>query len=250
MLDTPRIAVVAPENRPDEREPNLQSQVGRPRRFTTAPSRQKPRFAEGSKQVSYHLVQPSPEDWKNQKPEVIAQYYTQTESDFFGIVNDYLSQANLATNLYRRSSLSLRRWRFWIIIATGMLAAINVCAALELLKIPHWGETSLSTILTGVAALYAAGLTVAGNVENFFNRGEQAAGFRETRDLLLSRYREYSSKWLYYVEAYGKTPTACINAGQLYHQLVDSDQELRQKIKHLTEVQGPTGSKPSTGGQR
>jgi hypothetical protein len=78
-------------------------------------------------------------------------------------------------------------------------------------------------------------------VENFFNRGEQAAGFRETRDLLLSRYREYSSKWLYYVEAYGKTPTACINAGQLYRQLVESDQELRQKIKQLTEVQGPTG---------
>jgi hypothetical protein len=63
-----------------------------------------------------------------------------------------------------------------------MLAAINVCAALELLKISLW-NTSLSAILSGVAALYAAGLTVAGNVENFFNRGEQAAGFRETRDL-------------------------------------------------------------------
>jgi hypothetical protein len=250
MPNTPGIAVVAPENRPDEREPSLQSQVGRHRRFATASSQRKPRFAEGSKQVSYHLVQPSPEDWKNQKPEVITQYYAQTESDFFGIVNDYLSQANLATNLYRRSSLSHRRWRFWLIIATGMLAAINVCAALDLLKIPVWPETSLSAILTGVAALYAAGLTVAGNVENFFNRGEQAAGFRETRDLLLSRYREYSSKWLYYVEAYGKTPTACINAGQLYRQLVDSDQELGQKIRQLTEVQGPAGGKPSTGGQR
>jgi hypothetical protein len=141
MPNMPGIAVVAPENRPEEREPNLQSQVGRPRRLATAPSRQKPRFAEASKQVGSHLAQPSPEDWKNQKPEVIAQYYAQTESDFFGIVNDYLSQANSATNFYRRSSLSHRRWRFWIIIATGMLAAINVCAALELLKTPHWGET-------------------------------------------------------------------------------------------------------------
>jgi hypothetical protein len=249
MLNPPGIAVEAPENRPDEREPNLQSH-GRPRRFATAPSREKPRFAEGNKQVNSHLVQPSPDDWKHQKPEVIARYYAQTESDFFGIVNDYLSQANSATNLYRISSLSHRRWRFWIIIATGMLAAINVCAALELLKIPLWKETSLSAILSGVAALYAAGLTVAGNVENFFNRAEQAAGFRETRDLLLNRYREYLSKWLYYVEAYGKTPTACINAGQLYRQLVDTDQELRQKIKQLTEVQGPTAGKPSTGGQR
>src|SRR5215472_1680569 len=114
MLDTPSIAVVAPENRPDEREPNLPSRVGRPRRFATAPSQRKPRFAEGSKQVSSHLVQPSAEDWKNQEPEVIAQYYKQTEVDFFGIVNDYMSQANSATNLYRRSSLSHRRWRFWI----------------------------------------------------------------------------------------------------------------------------------------
>ena len=138
MLNPPGIAVVAAENRPDEREPNLQSQAGRSGRFAAAPSRRKPRFAEGSKQVNSHLVQPSPEDWKNQEPEVIAQYYKQTEVDFFGIVNDYLSQANSATNLYRRSSLSHRRWRFWIIIATGMLAAINVCAALELLKIPLW----------------------------------------------------------------------------------------------------------------
>jgi hypothetical protein len=156
----------------------------------------------------------------------------------------------LAVELYKLSSRSHRQWRFWTIIATGMLAAINVCAALELLKIPLWGGTSLPTILSGVAALYAAGLTVAGNVENFFNKGEQAAGFREARELLLSRHREYSSKWLYYVDAYGKTPTGCMNAGQLYRQLVDSDQELRQQIKQLTEVAGPKGGKSSSGGQR
>jgi hypothetical protein len=86
-------------------------------------------------------------------------------------------------------------------------------------------------------------------MESLFNRGEQAAGFRETRDLLLSRYREYSSKWVHYVEAYGKTPIACTNAGQLYRQLVDSDHELRQKIKQLTEVQGPKGGKQSAVGQ-
>jgi len=250
MPNTPGIAVVAPENRPDEREPSLRSQVGRPKRFATAPSRQKPRFAEGSKQVSSHLVQPSAEDWKNQEPEVIAQYYKQTEVDFFGIINDYVSQANLAAELYRLSSRSHQQWRFWTIIATGMMAAINVCASLALLKeISLWGHIYLPALLSGVAALYAAGLTVSGNVESFLNRGEQAAGFRETRDLLLSRYREYRSKWLYYVQAYGETPTGSMNAGQLYRQLVDTDQELRQKIKQLTAVQGPKGGKPSSGGQ-
>ena len=144
------------------------------------------------------VVEPSPEDWEHQKPEVIKQYYAQTESDFFGIVNDYLSQANLAAGLYRTFSRSHRRWRFFEkFVPRGM------------------ASTSM-------------------------NRGEQAAEFRKTRDLLLSRYREYSSNWVYYVEAYGKTPTACINAGRLYRQLVDSDQELRQRINQLTEVSTPS----------
>jgi len=158
-------------------------------------SQRKPHFAEGSKQVN-HLAEPSPKDWKHQKPESIAKYYAQTESDFFAILNVYLRQANLAAGLYKRSSRSHRRWRFFEKFVPGGMAS-----------------TSMS-------------------------RGEQAA---EARELLLSRYREYSSKWVRYVEAYGKTPTACINAGQLYRQLIDSDQELRQRIKQLTEVQDQLG---------
>jgi hypothetical protein len=247
MPNLPGITVVHPENEP-EREPNLQSQVGRSRRSTTSPSQRKPRSVEGHDQIGYDLPRPTAEDWKNQEPKIIARYYAQIYLDFFGIVDDYLNQANLAASLYRSSSLSYRRWRFWTIIATGMLAAINVCAALELLNITLWGGIKLSVLLNAVAALYAASLTVAGNVESFFNRGEQAAGFRETRDLLLSRYREYCADWVYYVEAYGKTPTACMNAGRLYRQLVDSDQELRRKLKQLTEVRGKEKAKSSTTG--
>jgi hypothetical protein len=210
--------------------------------------------AEPHKQViSYHLVEPSLEYWKNQGSEVIARYYEETQAEFDYIVEDYRIQANAAATLYKSYLASYRCWRFWIIIATGMLAAINVCATLSLLSEvpPLWGTTKVTVpaLLSGVAALYAASLTVAGNVESFYNRAEDAGRFREMRDLLLSRYREYSSKWLSYVVAYGKTPTACINAGQLYRQLVDSDHELRQKIKEW-QVQGPKGGKPSPGGQR
>src|SRR5262249_20697989 len=113
-----------------------------------------------------------------------------------------------------------------------------------------WGSITVSQILTAITALCAALLTVVGNVENFLNLGAQAAGFREARDLLLSRFREYYSKWVYHVDAYGKTPTPCMNAGRLYRQLVDSDQELRQKLKQLTEIQPrQPGGKPSTAGQ-
>jgi hypothetical protein len=208
--------------------------------------------AEPHQQVSYHLVEPSLEYWKNQGSEVIAQYYENTKAEFVYIVEDYLGQANEAARFYKSYWVSYRRWRFWIIIATGMLAAISVCATLSLLKEvpPFWGgTTTVSALLSGLTALYAAGLTVAGNVESFCNSAEHAARFREMRDLLLSRYREYSSKWLSYVEAYGKTSTACMNAGQLYRQLVEADHELRQKIKELTDVQGPKGGKPSAGGQ-
>jgi hypothetical protein len=39
------------------------------------------------------------------------------------------------------------------------------------------------------------------------------------------------------VEAFGRTPSACMNAGRLYSELIASDQELRQKLKQLEQVQ-------------
>jgi hypothetical protein len=130
-----------------------------------------------------------------------------------------------------------------MIIAGGMLTLINVLAAVQLHG-PQW----IPTLLSAVAAVYAACLTVAGSVEYFYNWSDRARGFRESRELLLNQFREYSSKWVYYVEAYGKTPKACTNAGQLYRELVDSDQDLRQKLKELTEVQ--ERGKPPSGGQK
>jgi len=103
---------------------------------------------------------------------------------------------------------------------------------------------TLPAVLSAIAALYAGGLTVAGTVENFLNKGEKAAGFRESHELLLSRYYHYCFKWFYYVESYGKTGIACMNAGRLYRQLVDTDHELRQKLKQLTEVQGRGAGQP------
>jgi hypothetical protein len=245
MPNTSGIAVVPAERGPEETEPRGQSQAGRSKTSAAASFERKPHSVRERDRDD--LVQPSTEDWKSQGPKVREQCYAQIESDFFGIVNDYLEQANVATDQYKSASLSHRRWRFWTIIATGILAAINVCAALDLLQTPVWGGIHLHTLLNVVAAVYAGGLTVAGNVESFLNQSEQAAGFRESRDILLNRYREYSAKWVYYVEAYGKTPTACMNAGRLYRQLVGVDQELRQKLKQLTEVK--QRGKPS-GGQR
>jgi hypothetical protein len=241
MPNTSGITVVAPDDARSEIERDFQTATGRPR-----PS---PRQRAKRQELGRDLVEPAERDWKNQDPEIFTRYYDQTELDFFAIVDDYLVQANVAAGQFRSSSQWNSRWRFWTIMATGLLAAINVCAALQILDVPIWsGVTRLPILLNAVAALYAGFLTVAGNLENFFNYAEQAAGFRESRDLLLSRYREYRFKWEHYVEAYGRTPTACLNAGRLYRELVDSDQELRQKLKQLSDVQGQKKAKPSSSG--
>jgi hypothetical protein len=187
------------------------------------------------KRSASQVTEPSLEEWKHQDRKVVARYYTRTEGDFFGIIDDYVEQANVHTRQYKLFAQSNARWRFWMIMATGGLAIINVLAALDVIK--QWEPAS--RYLSMLAALYAAGLTVAGNAENFFNWSEKATGFREARDLLLDRYQEFRSQWIYCVEAYGRTPKACVNAGRLYGQLIDADQKLRQKLKQLTETRRP-----------
>jgi hypothetical protein len=240
MPTTSGISVVPAEKGSDEGGPQGRSHAAGPKGSRPKP----PRSAEQHKQINYNLIQPSLEDWERQDPQTVAQYYAQTESDFFSIVDSYRQLANEAVASYRDANRRHGQWRFWIIIAGGMLTLINVLAAVQLLKDPQW----IPPLLSAVAAVYAACLTVAGSVEYFYNWSDRATGFRESRELLLNQFREYSSKWVYYVEAYGKTPKACANAGQLYRELVDSDQDLRQKLKELTEVQ--ERGKPPSGGQK
>jgi hypothetical protein len=139
-----------------------------------------------------------------------------------------------------------------MIVATGGLAAINAIAAFELIgKAPSlFSDVTIPAILSAFAALYAGCLTIANNVENLFNKGQKAAGFRESRELLLTAYREYYFRWVYFVESFGNTHKSYVNAGRLYHQLVDFDRELRGKLKQLTEVpDGDTTKIPSARGK-
>ena len=121
------------------------------------------------------------------------------------------------------------RWRLLTIFATALLAVINLFAASN-------NSSSWGIYLSTLAALWAILLAAAGSVEAFSNNAAQAARIREVRELLISQYRAYRFKWYYYVEPYGReTPKACMNAGRLYGDLVNSDQELRLKIRQLTE---------------
>lgn len=190
------------------------------------------------KDTGYDLHEPTPAEFGEQDPEALSAYYVQVQSDYFLIVDEYLEQANLAARQFKKLSLSYSRWRLGMVVATGILAAINVTAAFELLgKFPKiGGDISIPALLNAIAALYAGCLTIANNIENLFNKGQKAAGFRESRELLLTAYREYYFRWSYYVIGFGVSTKSCINAGRLYHQLIDFDRELRAKLKQLTEV--------------
>ena len=191
----------------------------------------------------------SEEYWNDINDDERRAFIDQIEDEYFAILNDYVKHANLAVNHFRTISESHRSWRKRLILATGVLAIINTTAALHLVGgIPSVeSEVALAEVLAAVAAIYAVGLTIAYNLENFFNLGEKATGFRESRDILVTAYRTHRERWTEFVGIKGvSTPRACVNAALIYRELVEADEEVRSKIKNLTEVEDKTSGGGNT----
>jgi len=224
------LTVVPPENGLEERRPDPASQAGPPK------TRSKRELGRDD------LVEASLDDWEKQSPEVREGYYKQTGADFFAIVDSYREEQNSATARSLKASRSSRRWQIGLTIATGLMTIINGFVALIKVGDSNWAwvpeawawvPAALATAMPAVAVLYAGCLTIAQNVERSLKKADEASTWRDQRELLLNQYREYSSKWVNYVEAFGETPTAYRNAGRLYKELVDSDQVLRQKLRQV-----------------
>jgi hypothetical protein len=189
------------------------------------------------------IEQPKEQDFLNQTEEELQRFLNQSRTDFFTVIEEFRTHANIAGTQFKNSSDRHEKWRKWSIIATGGLAALNGFAAFELIGkvkfsvVNGTDPIALASLLSAFAAIYAVILTILGNLENFFNAGEKAAGFRQSRDLFLTTYRVYLQKWLEYVEAFGYSPRACVNAARLYRELVRTDENLRNTVKELTEIQ-------------
>ena len=69
------------------------------------------------------------------------------------------------------------------------------------------------------------------------NARERAQAYRESRELFLDVAREFDRRWDIYVRPIGDHPEACLNASELYRQLVAKDRELRAKFKELTKTE-------------
>src|SRR5215216_6861744 len=110
---------------PDQDQPakigESKRQVGAKLSWPTSPSARS-RLGSERKRTGNDVAEPSLEDWERQDQTVIAQYYEQTALDFFRIINEYFTQANAVTILYKQCVESHARWRFWMIIAMGILA--------------------------------------------------------------------------------------------------------------------------------
>jgi hypothetical protein len=99
-----------------------------------------------------------------------------------------------------------------------------------------------------LAAVLAVVLTMLASLESFYNAAKKAQGYRESRELFLDVARDFDWRWNALVRPFVDTPQACVNAAELYRQLVAKDAEIRAKYEELTRT--PEGSKKEDKGSK
>src|SRR5262249_54659824 len=146
------------------------------------------------------------------------------------LLNDIYESANLCVARYNSFSKSHVWWRRIMIVGTGLLAVINLLAANKDVKEAIANKFSFNGLAV-IAAAFAIVLAILANLESFGNFPEKAQAFRASRDLFLDVAREFDRRWDIYVLSFGGSPEACLNAAELYRQLVAKDRDLRTKFK-------------------
>ena len=182
------------------------------------------------------------EYWANQGDDARASACEQLDEYYETLLDEFRTSANEFVSQYKDNSDLGRWWRFWLILATGGLALVNVLAS-------SWPDSLAGKDVRGWmtfgAAVYAVLLALATNVESFHNYADKKLSARESRELFLDAYREFEMLRLTHVNPFGSTPQGCFNFHALYRRLVAKDAELRRKLKQLTVTgdRAPAGQK-------
>ncbi|MGD1210005.1 MAG: hypothetical protein ABR973_01445 [Candidatus Acidiferrales bacterium] len=92
-----------------------------------------------------------------------------------------------------------------------------------------------ATVFVAVCAVI---LAILANLESFHNSAERAQAYRESRELFLDVAREFDHRWDVYVRPLADSAEACLNASELYREIVVRDRDLRAKFKELTKTGG------------
>jgi hypothetical protein len=187
------------------------------------------------------LLQVQLEDWldpkttENSREEYIKRLY----GEYNKRVEEFVETANQCAERHTKFLTSHKRWRWLIIIFTGVMAIINLTAAYVGAQSSVDGQAAYvicpGQVWSLFAAILAAILAMLANLENFSNAVERAQAYREARDMFLDAGREHHILWQLYVTPYYPAAEACVNAAELSRLINNKDAELRDKLKEITQ---------------
>jgi hypothetical protein len=152
-------------------------------------------------------------------------YLNRIHEYYYHILRDFFKQANLCTDNFKGCDQKYARIRNAIILATGIMAIINIFAAC----MAGLSGSIGSMVVSVFAAIYAAALTVLVNFENHYKYADRTQRFRQIRELYLDAAREFEKDWPRYVEAFSDEAVACLNASKLCDEIYKQDIEIRKK---------------------
>jgi len=196
-------------------------------------------FAPGKRDRGNVLVEVELKRWSVITPQIRQRELGVFNDRFHELLNELYDSANLCVDLYQSFAKTHVYWRRTLIVGTGFVAIVNLLAAND--KVTSWSGETFSV----VAAVLAVILAILANLESFYNAAEKAEGYRQSRELFLDAARDYDHRWDVYVRPLSDNAEACVNAAELYRQLVAKDSELRAKFKELTKRE----RKPAKGGE-
>ena len=146
-------------------------------------------------------------------------------------LGEFVKAADIYFDEYDKASLAHKKWRYTIIIATGI---VTLPAAISAILIgADKGADWIRIALSVTAAVAASSLGTMANLERFSNPIRRARNYLEAREMFLDLAREYDLDWRTNVTALLSTPQACMNASILNERLVRSDRAVRQTVKDL-----------------
>src|SRR5258707_14915985 len=109
--------------------------------------------------------------WSQTDAAARIQFIKEIDSRYQGYLDELYISANLCVTRYQKFSKQHRRWRYAIIVGTGIVAIINLFAANKSISV--WSRNSIPI----GAAVCALILTILANLESFDNYTERAQAY-------------------------------------------------------------------------
>lgn len=177
------------------------------------------------------LVPAEQDRWNLLSLQIRQQELENLNKRFHEVLNEWYDSANFCVDHHARLSKNHLYWRRTVIVGTAVVAISNLLAANKAIREFWYGFAAIT------AAVLAALLAMLANLESFYNAAEKAQAYRESRELFLDAARDFDRRWDFFVRPFTDNAEACVNASELYRQLIVRDTELRAKLKELTKTE-------------